>query len=424
MEASAGRVAFPGNMTHKRRMAGQRVLFPLLVGDTTLRDGEQMPGAMLDPEAKLTVARALAAAGVDVIEAGFPAVSRTEAAAVGLIARAAADFSGPGGVGDSGGPVVAALCRALHRDIDAAREALSDAPPGRRAANVFLSASPLHRRHKLKKSKADILVMAARAVEYARKSFASVNFSAEDASRTEPGYLVRLYEAAISAGATSVGFPDTLGVLTPDEVKDRLAFLRGHVRGLDGVLLGVHFHDDFGLATANTLAAVQAGADIVHCTVGGIGERAGNAALEETAAALALRPDLYGRAIRLDAAKLVPLCRLVSGLTGIPIAPNKAVCGENAFATGAGVHQDGLLKHPDTYLPYRPEAVGADPARIVLTKHSGRAALRLRLEQMGVVLDETRLEAASEALKNASKAEWADAAGLVERVVRAVVAGP
>ncbi|MDQ7833215.1 MAG: pyruvate carboxyltransferase [Desulfovibrionaceae bacterium] len=405
-------------------MAGQRVLSPLYLGDTTLRDGEQMPGAMLDPEGKLVVARALAAAGVDLIEAGFPAVSRTEAAAVGLIAREAGGFSGPGGVGDSGGPVIAALCRALHRDIDAARAALADAPPTRRAANIFLAASPLHRRYKLKKSKADILVMAARAVEYARKSFSYVNFSAEDASRTEPGYLVRLYEAAISAGATSIGFPDTLGVLTPDEVKERLEFLRGHVRGLRGVLLGVHFHDDFGLATANTLAAVQAGADMVHCTVGGIGERAGNAALEETAAVLTLRPDLYGRAIRLEAAKLAPLCRLVSGLTGIPIPPNKAVCGKNAFATGAGIHQDGLLKHPDTYLPYPPQMVGADPARIVLSKHSGRAALRMRLEQMGVLLDEARLDAASEALKNASKAEWGDESGLLKSVVGTVTAGP
>ncbi|NDY55314.1 pyruvate carboxyltransferase [Desulfovibrio sulfodismutans] len=410
-------------MTHKRRMAGQRVLSPLLLGDTTLRDGEQMPGAMLDPADKLAVARALAAAGVDLIEAGFPAVSRTEAAAVGLVAQAAGDFLGPGGVGDSGGPVIAALCRALHRDIDAAREALADAPPRRRAANIFLSASPLHRRYKLKKSKADILVMAARAVEYARKSFDYVNFSAEDASRTEPGYLVRLYEAAISAGATSIGFPDTLGVLTPDEVKERLEFLRAHVRGLSGVLLGVHFHDDLGLATANTLAAIQAGADMAHCTVGGIGERAGNAALEETATVLTLRPDLYGRSIHLDAAKLAPLCRLVADLTGIPTPPNKAVCGENAFATGAGVHQDGLLKHPDTYLPYPPQTVGAGPARIVLSKHSGRAALRLRLEQLGVVLDEARLTAVSEALKNASKAEWGDEAGLLERVAGELVGG-
>lgn len=398
-------------------MAGRRTLTPLLFGDTTLRDGEQMPGAMLDPADKLVVARALAEAGVDLIEAGFPAVSQTEAAAVGLIARAAGDFSGPGRVGDSGGPVVAALCRALCRDIDAAREALADAPEQRRAANVFLSASPLHRRHKLKKSKADIVVMAARAVEYARSRFEMVNFSAEDASRTEPEYLARLYEAAIAAGATSIGFPDTVGVLTPDEVKQRLGFLRSHVRGIGGVLVGVHFHDDLGLATANTLAAVQAGADIVHCTVGGIGERAGNAALEETAAAVALRPEVYGRRMHLDPARLAPLCRLVSGRTGIPIPPNKAVCGKNAFATGAGVHQDGLLKHPDTYLPYPPEAVGAGPARIVLTKHSGRAALRMRLSRMGIEVDEARLTAIGEALKNASKAEWADEEGLVRRVV-------
>jgi 2-isopropylmalate synthase len=398
-------------------MSGQRGLPQLYLGDTTLRDGEQMPGAMLDPQDKLAVARALAEAGVDLIEAGFPAVSRTEAAAVALIARAAADFPGPGRVGGSGGPVVAALCRAVHRDIDAAREALADAPPARRAANVFLSASPLHRRYKLKKSKADILVMAARAVEYARRSFDYVNFSAEDASRTEPDYLARVYEAAIAAGATSIGFPDTLGVLTPDEVKARLDYLRRHVRGIGGVYLGVHFHDDLGLATANTLAAVQAGADMAHCTVGGIGERAGNAALEEVAAAVVLRPDVYGRTLHLDATRLTPLCRLVSGLTGIPVPPNKAVCGENAFATGAGVHQDGLLKHPDTYLPYPPAAVGADAARIVLSKHSGRAALRQRLATLGIVLDEAALGVVSEALKNASKAQWADEEGLLREAV-------
>lgn len=372
---------------------------------------------MLDPRDKLAVARALAEAGVDLIEAGFPAVSRTEAAAVAMIARAAADFAGPGRVGGSGGPVVAALCRAVHRDIDVAREALADAPPNRRAANLFLAASPLHRRYKLKKSKADILVMAARAVEYARASFDYVNFSAEDASRTEPDYLVRVYEAAIAAGATSIGFPDTLGVLTPDEVKARLGFLRANVRGIAGVYLGVHFHDDLGLATANTLAAVQAGADMAHCTVGGIGERAGNAALEEVAAAVALRPDIYGRRIHLDPARLVPLCRLAADSTGIRIPPNKAVCGENAFATGAGVHQDGLLKHPDTYLPYPPAAVGADPARIVLSKHSGRAALRQRLDRMGVTLCETDLDAALDILKNASKAQWADEEGLLREAV-------
>jgi 2-isopropylmalate synthase len=305
----------------------------------------------------------------------------------------------------------------VHRDIDAAREALADAPPARRAANVFLSASPLHRRYKLKKSKADILVMAARAVEYARRSFDYVNFSAEDASRTEPDYLARVYEAAIAAGATSIGFPDTLGVLTPDEVKARLDYLRRHVRGIGGVYLGVHFHDDLGLATANTLAAVQAGADMAHCTVGGIGERAGNAALEEVAAAVVLRPDVYGRTLHLDATRLTPLCRLVSGLTGIPVPPNKAVCGENAFATGAGVHQDGLLKHPDTYLPYPPAAVGADAARIVLSKHSGRAALRQRLATLGIVLDEAALGVVSEALKNASKAQWADEEGLLREAV-------
>ncbi|QLA19291.1 pyruvate carboxyltransferase [Desulfolutivibrio sulfoxidireducens] len=404
-------------------MAGQRSMTPLLLGDTTLRDGEQMPGAMLDPADKLAVARALAEAGVDLIEAGFPAVSRTEAAAVEMIAREAADFSGPGGVGDSGGPVVAALCRALQKDIDAADQALADAPAKRRAANIFLSASPLHRRYKLKKSKADVLVMAARAVAYARSRFELVNFSAEDASRTEPEYLARLYEAAITAGATSIGFPDTLGVLTPDEVKHRLAFLRAHVRGIESVLLGAHFHDDLGLATANTLAAVQAGVDMVHCTVGGIGERAGNAALEETAAAVVLRPDIYGRRVNLDATRLAPLCRLVAGLTGVPIPPNKAVCGANAFATGAGIHQDGLLKHPDTYLPYPPEIVGADPARIVLTKHSGRAALRMRLSRMGVEADEARLAAIGEALKNATKAEWADEEGLMARVV-GKVSGP
>ncbi|EHJ46740.1 2-isopropylmalate synthase [Solidesulfovibrio carbinoliphilus subsp. oakridgensis] len=381
-------------------------LTPLILSDTTLRDGAQMPGVRFSVDDKVAIAKALADAGVGVIEAGFPAGSEREIEAVRRICA------------EVPGPRIMVLCRAVAGDIDAAWEALADAAPEGRGVGIFLATSPLHRRHKLGKSKAQCLDMIGRAVAYARKRFLKVTFSCEDGSRTEPAFLRQAYGVAMDAGATGIGFPDTLGVLTPEAVRRRVRMLAAlaHPRG---VRLRVHFHNDLGLATANTLAAVAAGADIVHLTVGGIGERAGNAALEETVMALILNQKQYRRSIGVDPAKLTGLCRLVSRLSGVPLAANKAVVGANIFATSAGVHQDGLLKHPDTYLPFRPEAVGADGIRLPLSPLSGKAALALRLAELGIELSPDELGRTSRIMKNAGKEAWADEEALLRRAAAA-----
>ncbi len=370
-------------------------LLPLTISDTTLRDGAQMPGVRLSVEDKIVIAKALAEAGVDVIEAGFPAGSDLEIEAVRRI------------VAEVPGPVIMALCRTVRGDIDAAWRALAQADPGRCGVGVFLGTSPLHRRYKLKKSKTQCLEMIERAVTYARQRFSRVTFSCEDASRTEPEFLRQAYVAALDAGATAIGFPDTVGVLTPEMARERVRMLLDLAKPW-GARLRVHFHNDLGLATANTLAAAKEGADIAHLTVAGLGERAGNAPLEETVMALTLYPDLYGRSIGVDPRQLTPLCRLVSRLSGIALPPNKAVTGANIFATSAGVHQDGLLKHPDTYLPFRPEAVGAEGIRLPLSALSGKAALARRLAELGLHLEPEELAAASRLIKNADKTAWAD----------------
>jgi 2-isopropylmalate synthase len=343
----------------------------ILLSDTTLRDGEQMTGASLRPEQKVRVARALADAGINSIEAGFPACGASEVEAIRAI------------VSEVRGPVIMALCRALSSDIDQAREALEGANPFRCAVNIFLATSPLHREVKLRKSKQEILAMIASAIEYARKSFRFVSFSPEDASRTEVDFLCEVYSAAIGAGANSVSFPDTVGILTPEKTRTFLRRIQDGTPALAKVPLAAHFHDDLGLATANTLAAIEEGARIVQCTVNGLGERAGNASLEEVALTLSLHPDQYKckHSVKLD--RLLQLSRLVSEETGIPVSPNKSVVGSNAFTTEAGIHQDGLLKDPGTYLPFPPELVGAAGHSIVIGKHSGRAAIGLRLKEMG-----------------------------------------
>ena len=375
---------------------------PLTISDTTLRDGAQMPGVRFSVEDKVVIAKALAAAGVDVIEAGFPAVSDREIEAVRRICA------------EVPGPRIMVLCRAVEADIDAAWAALADADPECRGVGVFLATSALHRRYKLGKTRAQCLEMIRSAVSYARKRFSKVTFSCEDGSRTEPAFLRQAYTTAMDAGATGIGFPDTLGVLTPEIVKRRVRMLTAlaHPRG---VRLRVHFHNDLGLATANTLAAAAAGADIVHLTVGGIGERAGNAPLEETVMALALHPGQYRRSVGVDATRLTALCQLVSERSGIPIALNKAVVGANIFATAAGVHQDGLLKNPDTYLPFHPDAVGASGIRLPLSPMSGRAALALRLDELGIALSPEELAKAMRLIKNADKEAWADEEALLRR---------
>lgn len=365
----------------------------VLFSDTTLRDGEQMPGATLDPDDKLRIALALEEAGVHSLDAGFPASSPADVEAirkmVGVVKR----------------PVLTALCRTVRGDVDAADEALDGNPTNKRGVSLFCGTSPLHRQHKLQKSETEVLKIITDSVAYASEKFEIVAFSPEDASRTELPYLCQCYREAIDAGATTIGFPDTVGILTPEKARDFIRTIQDNVPNLNKALLAVHFHNDLGLAVANTLACVAEGANVVQCTINGIGERAGNASLEEVAIALALHPDQYGVEFKLDTTKLHALCQLVSSLTNLPLARNKPVGGENIFATEAGIHQDGLLKNPDTYLPYRPEKVGASGLKLVIGRHSGRRAVAHRLHELGYELSEEQVLSVLQAIKEVPKDE-------------------
>ncbi|MEX0702475.1 MAG: 2-isopropylmalate synthase [Planctomycetales bacterium] len=389
-----------GEAVKRAIIAHHRRSGAVLFSDTTLRDGEQMPGATLEPDDKLRIALALEAAGVHSLDAGFPASSAADVEAIRRM------------VGVVKKPVLTALCRTVKGDIDAARDALDGNPIHKRGVSLFCGTSPLHRQFKLQKSESEILDLIVDTVGYASEKFAIVAFSPEDASRTEIDFLCRCYRAAIDAGATTIGFPDTVGILTPEKARDFIRRIQDGVPNIQKALLAVHFHNDLGCAVANTLACVQEGANVVQCTVNGLGERAGNASLEEVAIALALHPDQYRRTIKLDTTKLAPLCRLVSELTGIPVPLNKPVAGANIFATEAGIHQDGLLKNPDTYLPYRPERVGAQGVKLVLGRHSGRRAVAHRLHELGVELSDDEVLAVLEAIKALPKGSVVDDATL------------
>jgi 2-isopropylmalate synthase len=377
-------------------------------GDTTLRDGEQMPGATLAPPDKVRIARALQEAGVAALDAGFPAAAPSEVESIRLVAREVPSIP------------LSALCRTLAADVDKAREAFDGVPRDRCSVSLFAGTSPLHREHKLRRSVPETLRLVSEGVEYARRHFDLVGFSPEDASRTEPDVLTACYEAAIDAGARYVGFPDTVGVLTPDGVRRAIRRIQDRVTNIGQAILVGHFHNDLGLATANTLAAFQEGVSFAQCTVNGIGERAGNTALEEVAVAIALNGDELGLATTIKLDQLWSLGRLVSDLTGIPLAANKPVVGSNVFATEAGIHQDGLLKHPDTYLPFRPERVGAPGFELKLGLHSGRAAFAARLVELGVRLSDDELEELVSLAKGAPKAAWLDDAALLRGLVAAV----
>jgi 2-isopropylmalate synthase len=372
----------------------------VLFSDTTLRDGEQMPGATLEPQDKLRIALALEAAGVHSLDAGFPASSVADVEAIRMM------------VGVVKKPVLTALCRTIRRDVDVADEALDGNPSHKRGVSLFCGTSPLHRRDKLQKSQSEVLELIVDAVAYAAARFDIVAFSPEDASRTELDFLSEVYREAIGAGATTIGFPDTIGLLTPAKVRAILRQIQDGVPNFDKALLAVHFHNDLGLAVANTLAGVEVGANVVQCTINGIGERAGNASLEEVAMALALHSDEYGVSFNLDTTKLAPLCALVSELTGIPIPLNKPVAGANIFATEAGIHQDGLLKNPDTYLPYRPERVGVDGIKLVLGRHSGRRAVAHRLHELGIEFADEDVSEILNAIKQLPKGTAVDDAFL------------
>jgi 2-isopropylmalate synthase len=350
----------------------------VLVFDTTLRDGEQSPGCTMDRRQKLILARALAELGVDVVEAGFPAASEDDCDAVAAIA---AELTHAG---------VAALARCQRADIEKAAAALSRARRPR--LHVFIATSPLHMRHKLGLSEQQVLDAIATHVALARRLVDEVEFSAEDASRSDREFLARALTVALEAGARILNVPDTVGYATPGEYGGLFRFLRERVPGIDRAILSCHCHDDLGLAVANSLAALENGARQVECTLNGIGERAGNAALEEIAMALKVRRDRLGLHTGIDGTRLVPTSRLLVALTGNPVARHKAIVGENAFAHESGIHQHGMLRHRETYEIMRPEDVGLERSQLVLGKHSGRAALEARLAELGIAVDEATLE--------------------------------
>ncbi len=346
----------------------------VIVFDTTLRDGEQAPGASMNLAQKMQVARALASLGVDVMEVGFPVASPGDFQAVEAIARQVE------------GPVIAALARANRPDVDAALKALAPAP--RHRIHVFLATSPIHREYKLRMTPAD-----------ARERCEDVEFSAEDAARTEPDFLVEVVERAIEAGATTINIPDTVGYAVPSHFAGIIENLRAKVRGIDRVVLSVHCHDDLGMAVANSLAALSAGARQVECTVNGIGERAGNCSLEEVVMALRTRHDFFGLRTGIRTQQLCSASRVVAGATGFHVARNKAVVGQNAFAHESGIHQHGMITHQQTYEVMRPEDVGFKSTNLVLGKHSGRHALSARLKDLGYQLEPEQIDRVFEELK-------------------------
>lgn len=364
--------------------------------DTTLRDGEQSPGATMTSAEKLEVATALAKLGVDVIETGFPAASPDDLRAVRTIAERVG-ASPVGGRASAEPPIICALARATKVDIDKAWEGVR--PAARPRIHTFLATSDIHLKHKLRMSRPEVLDRVRAMVAYARDLCPDVEFSAEDAGRSDPVFLYEVLEAAIAAGASTLNIPDTVGYTIPSEYGALIAAVRANVPGADRVILSVHCHDDLGLATANTLEGIRAGARQAEVTINGIGERAGNTSLEEVVMAIATRRPIFQLRTGIDATQLTSASRLVSTSTGIVVQPNKAVVGANAFAHESGIHQDGMLKHQETYEIMRPEAVGATQTRLVLGKHSGRHALRKRLEELGHALDEAALDAAFASFK-------------------------
>ncbi len=348
--------------------------------DTTLRDGEQSPGVSLNTEEKLRIARQLARLNVDVIEAGFPVASPGDFEAVQAIAR------------EVQGPIICGLARANYGDIDRAWEALKEAQRPR--IHLFIATSDIHLEHKLRKSREEVLKLAAAAVKHAKQYTSDVEFSAEDASRSDINYLCEVVEAAIEAGATVVNIPDTVGYAVPMEFGEFIGTIRQRVKNIDQVIMSVHCHNDLGMAVANSLAAVAAGANQVEVAVNGLGERAGNAALEEIVMALYTKRMFYKRETGIKFDELYRTSRMVSSLTGMQVQHNKAVVGKNAFLHESGIHQDGVLKERTTYEIMNPQLIGIPQETIVLGKHSGRHALRERLAELGYMMADEELDKA------------------------------
>ncbi len=357
----------------------------VVIFDTTLRDGEQAPGCSMTLNEKLRVAAALRELEVDIIEAGFPAASPGDFESVQTIARTIE------------GPTICGLARCNEKDIRRAWDAVKEARHPR--IHVFVATSQIHREHKLQMAKEEIIRVAVESVTLARSLCEDIEFSPEDASRTEPEYLAEVVHAAIDAGATTVNIPDTVGYTVPGEFFELFHYLKENVAGIDGVCLSAHCHDDLGLAFANSLAAVQGGARQVECTINGIGERAGNCALEEVVMALHTREEYFGLETGIQTQRLYPTSRIVANVTGMHAPRNKAIVGENAFAHEAGIHQHGMLRHHTTYEIMRPEDVGLARSNLVLGKHSGRHAFRERVEQLGFQLDDVELNRCFEEFK-------------------------
>ncbi len=349
----------------------------VIIFDTTLRDGEQSPGASMNTAEKLRLARQLERLGVDVMEAGFPAASKGDFEAVRLIAENIRNVQ------------IAALARTAKGDIDQAWGAVKNAANPR--IHTFIATSDIHLKHKLRMTREQVIETAAEAVRYAKSFTANVEFSAEDGSRSDWDFLCRVYEAAIDAGATTVNLPDTVGYAMPDEFGQLVAYLREHIANIDKAVISTHCHNDLGLATANTLAGIKAGARQAEVTINGIGERAGNTSLEEVVMSLYTRKDLLGLTTRIKTEEIYPTSRLVSMITGIVVQPNKAIVGANAFAHEAGIHQDGVLKNRMTYEIMEPRTVGLETNRLVLGKHSGRHAFRKKLLELGYELSKDEL---------------------------------
>jgi len=354
--------------------------------DTTLRDGEQSPGFSMNVGEKIRVAKRLERMGVDVIEAGFPVASQGDFEAVQAISAELKEA------------VVAGLARANSADVDRAWQAIQNAAKPR--IHTFISSSDIHLEHQLKLSRRDVLNLAVKAVKRAKSYTDDVEFSAMDATRSDREYLARMIGEAIEAGATTVNIPDTVGYAVPGEFGELIKYLVENVPNIQEALVSVHCHNDLGLAVANSLAAVREGARQVECTINGIGERAGNTALEEIVMALQVRRDLIGLETRIQTEQIYPTSRLVSSITGIRVQPNKAIVGANAFAHESGIHQDGLLKNKTTYEIMTPETVGLSKSILVLGKHSGRHAFRDRVKSLGYDLADDQMEKAFQAFKN------------------------
>ena len=338
--------------------------------DTTLRDGEQTPGVSLQTPEKVEIAQSLVRLGLDVIEAGFPAASEGDFEAVSTIAK------------EVRGCTIAALARSNENDVTKAAEALAGAERSR--LHVFIATSDIHLEYKLKKTREEVLDIVKHILEFAKGKFDEIEFSAEDASRTDLDYLCRVFEVAIEGGASILNVPDTVGYMTPEEFGNRIRYIKEHTKGIEKAIISVHCHNDLGLANANTLAAIEAGARQVECTMNGLGERAGNVAIEEVVMAIKTRHDQYPFDVHINTPLFTRTSKLVSKLCGVAVSLNKAIVGANAFAHESGIHQHGMLNNPTTYEIMTPASVGAEKTSIVLGKHSGRHAFEDHLVNLGV----------------------------------------